>query len=73
MGDPYATIDQATDDVRNAIASAMEIRSLEPAHIRMRRKYLADVDLPNGAKALTLRASPPTGEAPNRCRHLRVA
>jgi len=54
MGDPYATIDQASDEVQRAIAAAMEARSLEPAQIRMRRRYLGDAELPKGATAVDL-------------------
>ena len=54
MADPYATIDQAADDVQLAIAAAMEARSTEPAQIRMRRSYLGDTDISKGAKAVDL-------------------
>jgi len=54
MGDPYATIDQASDEFQQAIAAAMEARSLEPAQIRMRRRYLGDAELPRGAAAVDL-------------------
>lgn len=54
MSDPYATIDQASDEVQQAIAAAMEARSLEPAQIRMRRQYLGDAELPKNATAVDL-------------------
>lgn len=54
MADPYATIDQASEDVQQAIAAAMEARSQEPAQIRMRRRYLGDAGLSEGAIAVDL-------------------
>lgn len=54
MADPYATIDQAADEVQLAIAGAMEARSTEPAQIRMRQRYLRDANVSKGAKAVDL-------------------
>lgn len=54
MADPYATIDQAADDVQLAIAAAMEARSTEPAQISMRRRYLGDANISKGATAVDL-------------------
>ena len=54
MSDPYS--DLATQDtaLQERIAAAMEARCLEPAQIAIRKAYLADLRLPENARALEL-------------------
>ena len=47
--DPYADLGHADADVQQAIADAMDARSLDPAQIAMRQSYLSEISLPNGA------------------------
>lgn len=54
MGDPYSDLGNASPDIQKSISAAMEARSVDPAQIAMRRSYLADIRLPDGALAVEL-------------------
>src|SRR6056297_203202 len=49
MTDPYMNLAAAEDEVQTAIANAMEARSADPLQVRMRSRYLAQLDLPMDA------------------------
>lgn len=49
MTDPYMNLAAADMEVQAAIAAAMEARCNDPLQIEMRRRYLARLDLPDGA------------------------
>ncbi len=54
MRDPYADLGNATQDIQTAIADAMDARSIDPAQIAMRRAYLSEISLPQGAFAVEM-------------------
>lgn len=54
MSDPYADLGNADRDVQTAIADAMDARSVDAAQIEMRRSYLAEITLPEGAIAVEM-------------------
>jgi arsenite methyltransferase len=49
MSDPYMNLAAADADVQAAIAAAMEARCEDPLQVAMRRRYLARLDLADGA------------------------
>lgn len=54
MADPYADLGNADTGVQTAIADAMDARSVDPAQVAMRRAYLSEISLPEGALAVEM-------------------
>ncbi|WP_299722223.1 methyltransferase domain-containing protein [uncultured Tateyamaria sp.] len=54
MTDPYSDLGAQDIALQERIAAAMEARCLEPAQIAIRKAYMEDLHLPEGARALEL-------------------
>lgn len=54
MADPYSDLGAQDIALQERIADAIEIRCLEPAQIAIRKAYLENLGLPEGARALEL-------------------
>ncbi|NOD35410.1 MULTISPECIES: methyltransferase domain-containing protein [unclassified Ruegeria] len=52
MSDPYSNLANEDDALQARIADAMDARCLEPAQVEIRKAYLRDLDLPEGAYAV---------------------
>ncbi len=54
MADPYSDLGAQDTALQERIATAMEVRCLEPAQIAIRKAYMENLSLPKGARALEL-------------------
>lgn len=54
MADPYADLANAPEDMQQRIADAMVARCVDPAQIALRRAYLSEIALPDGAHAVEM-------------------
>jgi ubiquinone/menaquinone biosynthesis C-methylase UbiE len=52
MPDPYAEITQATPEMLDAIANALEIKGADPQHVAFADKYFQQMQLMSGTKVL---------------------
>ncbi len=54
MSDPYSDLAAQDAALQERIADAMQARCLEPAQVEIRKSYLGDLTLPEGAFAVEL-------------------
>ncbi len=52
MPDPYAMIAQVDESMQRRLADVLELRAAEPQQRAMTERYLSELNLPKGAKAL---------------------
>ena len=52
MADPYSKLGAAAEEVQRRIADVLEARCVDPAQVEMRRRYLAELALSEGAVAV---------------------
>ncbi len=54
MSDPYSDLGAQNEALQERIAGAMEARCLEPAQVAIRKAYMNDISVTEGARALEL-------------------